>query len=83
MRRDDRVLRPQLPSLDLAGRRWLKRAVEVNRRLAGHVDVMFGNEEDFSAALGFEIEGVGDAYDELDTASYVRCSSAWSASTRT
>ena len=48
-----------------------ERAVEVNRRLAGHVDVMFGNEEDFSAALGFEIEGVGDGYDELDTASYV------------
>src|SRR6187431_1832007 len=47
-----------------------ERAVEVNRRLAGHVDVMFGNEEDFSAALGFEIEEVGDAYDELDTASY-------------
>ena len=33
------------------------RAVEVNRRLAGLVDVMFGNEEDFSAALGFEILG--------------------------
>ena len=43
----------------------------MNRRLAEHVDVMFGNEEDFSAALGFEVEGVGDGYDELDTASYV------------
>jgi 2-dehydro-3-deoxygluconokinase len=31
---------------------------------------MFGNEEDFNAALGYEIEGVGDAYDELDPSSY-------------
>jgi 2-dehydro-3-deoxygluconokinase len=46
------------------------RAIEVNRLLAGHVDVMFGNEEDFNAALGYEIEGVGDAYDELDPSSY-------------
>jgi 2-dehydro-3-deoxygluconokinase len=47
-----------------------ERAVEVNRGLAAHVDVMFGNEEDFSAALGYEVEGVGEVYDELDTASY-------------
>jgi 2-dehydro-3-deoxygluconokinase len=46
------------------------KAIEVNRRLARHVDVMFGNEEDFNAALGYEIEGVGDAYDELDPSSY-------------
>jgi len=30
-----------------------KRAQEINRRLAPMVDVMLGNEEDFSAALGF------------------------------
>jgi 2-dehydro-3-deoxygluconokinase len=35
-----------------------KRAQEVNRRLAPLVDVMIGNEEDFSAALGFETGGV-------------------------
>jgi 2-dehydro-3-deoxygluconokinase len=35
-----------------------KRAQEVNRQLAQHVDVMLGNEEDFSAALGFEIPGM-------------------------
>jgi 2-dehydro-3-deoxygluconokinase len=46
------------------------RAIDVNRLLAGHVDVMFGNEEDFNAALGYEIEGVGDAYDELELSSY-------------
>jgi 2-dehydro-3-deoxygluconokinase len=47
-----------------------EQAVEINRRLAAHVDVMFGNEEDFSAALGYEIEGAGDTYEELDPASY-------------
>ena len=35
-----------------------KRAQEVNRRLAPHVDVMIGNEEDFSAALGFAVPGM-------------------------
>jgi 2-dehydro-3-deoxygluconokinase len=34
-----------------------KRAQEVNRKLAPHVDVMLGNEEDFSAALGLEVPG--------------------------
>jgi len=33
------------------------RAQEVNRKIAPYVDVMIGNEEDFSAALGFEVEG--------------------------
>ena len=33
------------------------RAQQVNRTLAPLVDVMLGNEEDFSAALGFEVEG--------------------------
>lgn len=34
------------------------RAQEVNRKLASCVDVMLGNEEDFSAALGFEVPGM-------------------------
>ena len=34
-----------------------KQAQEVNRRLAPLVDVMLGNEEDFSACLGFEVSG--------------------------
>lgn len=42
------------------------KAREVNRRLASHVDVMIGNEEDFTAALGFEVEGVDENYSELD-----------------
>lgn len=37
-----------------------KRAQEVNRRLAPLVDVMLGNEEDFSAALGFQVSGMDD-----------------------
>ena len=35
-----------------------KQAQAVNRRLAPLVDVMLGNEEDFSAALGFEVTGI-------------------------
>ena len=35
-----------------------KRAQEVNRKIAPYVDVMIGNEEDFSAALGFEVPGM-------------------------
>jgi len=34
------------------------RAREVNREIAKHVDVMIGNEEDFTACLGFEVEGL-------------------------
>jgi len=35
-----------------------KQAQSVNRRLAPLVDVLFGNEEDFTAALGFEVSGM-------------------------
>jgi 2-dehydro-3-deoxygluconokinase len=37
-----------------------KRAQEVNREIAQYVDVMIGNEEDFTASLGFEVEGAGE-----------------------
>jgi 2-dehydro-3-deoxygluconokinase len=47
-----------------------ERAIEVNRRLVGLVDVLFGNEEDLNAALGYQIDGVDDSYSTLDTASY-------------
>lgn len=46
------------------------RAQEVNRELVRKVDVLFGNEEDFSAMLGVEIEGVGKNFDELPVDSY-------------
>jgi 2-dehydro-3-deoxygluconokinase len=43
-----------------------KRAQEVNRKLAPLVDVMLGNEEDFTAALGFEVEGINENLSGLD-----------------
>jgi 2-dehydro-3-deoxygluconokinase len=48
------------------------RSVEVNRELVSYVDVLLGNEEDFSAALGFEAEGVTDNFSELDPESFRR-----------
>jgi 2-dehydro-3-deoxygluconokinase len=47
-----------------------ERAQEVNRRLLPFVDVLFGNEEDFSAALGFRVEGLDAEYADLQTASF-------------
>jgi len=43
-----------------------KRAQEVNRRIAPYVDVMLGNEEDFSAALGYEVAGTDEHLSALD-----------------
>lgn len=48
------------------------RAQEVNRALVKKVDVLFGNEEDFSAMLGMEVEGVGTDFDELPAESYAK-----------
>jgi 2-dehydro-3-deoxygluconokinase len=48
----------------------VERAREVNRRLAKHVDVMIGNEEDFTACLGLEVAGLDENLSELDTASF-------------
>ena len=44
-----------------------ERAREVNRKLAAFVDVMLGNEEDFSAALGYEIPGADEHYTSINT----------------
>ena len=49
-----------------------QKAQEVNRELVRKVDVLFGNEEDFSAVLGIEIEGVGKEFDELPVESYAK-----------
>ena len=43
-----------------------KKAQEVNRMLAPLVDVMLGNEEDFTAALGFKVTGTDEALNDLD-----------------
>ena len=48
----------------------LERCREVNRRLAKYVDVMIGNEEDFTACLGFEIEGVDENLTALDVGNF-------------
>ena len=38
----------------------IQKAQQVNREIARNVDVMIGNEEDFTACLGFEVEGVDE-----------------------
>ncbi|MGO9640411.1 MAG: PfkB family carbohydrate kinase [Candidatus Acidiferrales bacterium] len=43
-----------------------KRAMEVNRRIAPYLDVVLGNEEDFSAALGYQVPGVDENLTKLD-----------------
>jgi 2-dehydro-3-deoxygluconokinase len=49
-----------------------KQAQAVNRRLAPLVDVMIGNEEDFSAALGFEVAGLDENISNIETAGFQR-----------
>jgi len=48
------------------------KAVSVNRELAPLVDVMIGNEEDFTAALGFEVEGQDEHVSKLDVRNFQR-----------
>ena len=48
------------------------RAQEVNRELAPLIDVMIGNEEDFTACLGFEVEGLDENLSKLDTENFRR-----------
>jgi 2-dehydro-3-deoxygluconokinase len=43
------------------------KAREVNCEIAKYVDVMIGNEEDFTASLGFEVEGVDHAISMIET----------------
>jgi 2-dehydro-3-deoxygluconokinase len=44
----------------------LKKAQEVNREIAKHVDVMIGNEEDFTASLGFEVKGADHSHSKIE-----------------
>ena len=48
------------------------RAQLVNREIARHVDVMIGNEEDFTASLGFEVEGVDEKLQAVPVESFRR-----------
>jgi 2-dehydro-3-deoxygluconokinase len=46
------------------------KAQEVNRSLVRKVDLLLGNEEDFTAMLGIKIKGVSEDFAELPIASY-------------
>ncbi|GAA1391281.1 sugar kinase [Catellatospora chokoriensis] len=46
------------------------RAQEVNQRLARYVDVMIGNEEDFTASLGFEVPGTSADLSDLEAENF-------------
>ena len=47
-----------------------RRAQEINREIAKYVDVMIGNEEDFTACLGFEVEGADERLSRLDVTAF-------------
>jgi len=48
-----------------------EKAQEVNRSLAQYVDVMIGNEEDFTACLGLEVKGADNQLTELNVEGYL------------
>ncbi len=45
-------------------------ARKINRTIAPYVDVMLGNEEDFTACLGFEVEGLDEHLSTIDPANF-------------
>jgi 2-dehydro-3-deoxygluconokinase len=47
-----------------------KKAQQVNRKLAQYVDVMLGNEEDFTACLGLEVPGLDKHLSKLDASNF-------------
>lgn len=49
-----------------------EKAQEVNKEIAKYIDVMIGNEEDFTACLGFEIEGNDSNLKELNIDGYYK-----------
>ena len=46
------------------------KAQEVNRKLAPMIDVMIGNEEDFTAALGFSVSGLDEQHSRLESENF-------------
>ncbi len=48
-----------------------QKAQQVNRTLAPLVDVMLGNEEDFTAALGFSVAGLDESHSQLDPGNFM------------
>ena len=67
----DRLLRPQLPrhrcGRARAARKARRRSTATSRK---YVDVMIGNEEDFTACLGFEVEGLDEHISAIDPANF-------------
>jgi 2-dehydro-3-deoxygluconokinase len=49
-----------------------EKAREVNKEIAQYIDVMIGNEEDFTACLGFEVEGNDENLKELNLDGYAK-----------
>lgn len=47
-----------------------KRAQQVNQEIASYVDVMIGNEEDFTACLGLEVKGNDSDFKQLNPDGY-------------
>src|SRR6266704_5285826 len=47
-----------------------KRAQAVNKEIAQYVDVMIGNEEDFTACLGFHVEGADENLLDIDVSAF-------------
>jgi 2-dehydro-3-deoxygluconokinase len=46
------------------------KAQQVNKKIAQYVDVMIGNEEDFTASLGFEVEGMDENISNISTQNF-------------
>ncbi|MEM7672815.1 MAG: sugar kinase [Verrucomicrobiota bacterium] len=46
------------------------KAQQVNKEIAKYVDVMIGNEEDFTACLGFEVDGIDDNISNIEIDSF-------------
>ncbi|MBP3441895.1 MAG: sugar kinase [Clostridia bacterium] len=59
------------PSLwkDIGGK---EKAQQVNKEIAKYIDVMIGNEEDFTACLGLEVEGNDENLKELNLDGYFK-----------
>ena len=49
-----------------------KKAIEVNREIVKYVDVVIGNEEDFTVALGFEVKGLDKELTKLEPDNFKR-----------
>jgi 2-dehydro-3-deoxygluconokinase len=48
----------------------LEKAQQVNREIAKYVDVMIGNEEDFTASLGFKVPGADEKLSQIESGAF-------------